>query len=64
MRKICTDEVRGVKMKKKCFAIRKNVFSLLLFLDCSFGFAFPRRFVELEEGVLIIFKITQNGEEL
>jgi hypothetical protein len=35
MRKLCTDEVGGVKMKKnekkKHFVIKKNVFSLLLF---------------------------------
>jgi hypothetical protein len=42
MRKLCTDE-GGVKMKKKRrFAIRKTVFSLLLFFDCFFGFAAQR----------------------
>jgi hypothetical protein len=45
MRKLCTDEVGGVKMKEKInsrIAIPKNVFFLLLFLGCSFGFAFQR----------------------
>jgi hypothetical protein len=46
MRKLCTDEVGWVKMKKnekkKHFSIRKNEFSLLLFFGCSFGFAFRR----------------------
>jgi hypothetical protein len=47
VRKICTDdEVRGPKRKKNekkpCFVILKNIFSLLLFLGCSFGFAFQR----------------------
>jgi hypothetical protein len=38
MRKLCTDELGGVKMKKKekmCFVIRKNLFSLLLFFLAS-----------------------------
>jgi len=55
LRKLCTDEVGGAKMKKMkimCFAIRKNVFCLLLFFGCSFGFAFQRWFVELEKGHL------------
>jgi hypothetical protein len=31
------------KLKQTCFAIRKNnIFSLLLFLGWSFGFAFQR----------------------
>jgi hypothetical protein len=38
MRKLCTDEVGGVKMKKARFAIRK----ILLFFGCSFGFVFQR----------------------
>jgi hypothetical protein len=45
MRKLCTDEVGGVKMKKKKiarFTIRKNVVFLMLFLGCLFGFAFQR----------------------
>jgi hypothetical protein len=46
MRKLCTDEVGGVKMKKNekktCFVIRKNVFSFLLFSGWSFGFALQR----------------------
>jgi len=45
MRNICTDEV-GVKMKKtekkRVLQFQNNVFSLLLFSGCSFGFAFPR----------------------
>jgi len=42
-KKLCTNEIGGVKMKKKtCFAIQKNIFSLLLFFACSFGFAFER----------------------
>jgi hypothetical protein len=40
MRKLCTDEVEGVKMKKARITIRTNVFSLLLFFGCSFGFGF------------------------
>jgi hypothetical protein len=47
MRKLCTDEIGGVKMKKNekntCFVIPKNVFSFLLFLGWSFGFALQRR---------------------
>jgi hypothetical protein len=35
-------KVKGIKMKKKSFATPKNVFSLLLFLGWSFGFAFQR----------------------
>jgi len=46
MRKLWTDEVGGVKMKKNekktHFVIQKNVFSLLLFFGCSFGFPFQR----------------------
>jgi hypothetical protein len=43
MRKLCAAEAGGVKMKKKMhFVIRKNVFSLLLFFACSFGFVFQR----------------------
>jgi hypothetical protein len=46
MRKLCTDEVGEVKMKKNekkmHFAIWKNIFSLLLFSGCSLGFAFQR----------------------
>jgi hypothetical protein len=51
MRKLCTDEVRGSKRrkmkkqneKKTHFAIERNViFSLLLFIACSFSFAFQR----------------------
>ncbi len=55
MTKLCTDEVGGIKMKKKKkmhFIIWKNVFSLLLFFGCSFGFAFQRWFVELGKGLL------------
>jgi hypothetical protein len=40
------------KEKKKCFEIQKNVFSLQLFLSWSLGFAFQRRFVELEVVLL------------
>ncbi len=38
MRKLCTNEVGGVKMKKKKHILwfEKNVFSLLLFFGCSF----------------------------
>jgi hypothetical protein len=46
MRKLCADEVGGVKMEKnekeRVFVIRKNVFSLLLLFGYSFGFAFQR----------------------
>jgi len=42
-------------LKKTDFAIRNNVFSLLLFFSCSFGFAFPR-FVQLEKLFLQHFK--------
>ncbi len=38
------------------FAIRKNVFSLLLFLGQSLGFAFQRWFVEHEKVLLQHFK--------
>jgi hypothetical protein len=43
---------RKMKKKKTSFAIRKNVFSFQLFFGCSFGFAFQRRFVELERALL------------
>jgi hypothetical protein len=43
-------------MKKSSFAIRKNVFSLLLFFGWSFGFPFQRGFVELEKAILKHFK--------
>jgi len=45
MRKLCTDEVGGVKMEK---ITKKHILqfekknSLLLFFGCSFGFAFER----------------------
>jgi hypothetical protein len=55
LRKLCTDEVIGVKMKKMKnmhFAIWKNIFSLLPFSGCSFGFAFQRWFVKLEKELL------------
>jgi hypothetical protein len=42
--------------EKTHFAIRKNVFSLLLFFGHSFGFAFPRWFVKLEKVFLQNFK--------
>jgi hypothetical protein len=46
MRKLCIDEVGEVKMKKNekkhVLQFEKNVFSLLLFCGCSFGFAFQR----------------------
>jgi len=39
MRKLCNDEVGGVKMKKNekknCCVIQKNIFFLLLFFGCS-----------------------------
>jgi len=44
-KKFCTDEIAGVKMKKmkkNAFCNSKNIFSLLLFFGCSFGFAFQR----------------------
>ncbi len=44
------------KWKKTCFVIQKNIFSLLLVFGCSFGFAFPRWFVELENALLWHFK--------
>jgi hypothetical protein len=44
MRKLCTHELAGVKMKrnekKTHFAIQNNVFSLLLFFGCSFALHF------------------------
>jgi len=42
MRKLCTDEVGGVKMKKKHVMQFGKKISLLLFFGCSFGFAFER----------------------
>ncbi len=46
MRKLCTDEVGGVKMKKmkkKAFCnLKQKKNSLPLFFGCSFGFAFQR----------------------
>jgi hypothetical protein len=46
MRKLCTDEIGGVKMKKNekktCFVIRKNVFSILSFLAAPLALHFPR----------------------
>jgi hypothetical protein len=43
MRKLCSDEVGGVKMEgKKGIIIHKNIFSLLIFFGCSFGFAFQK----------------------
>ncbi len=36
-------------MKKMCFVIWKNVFFLLLFYGCSFGFPFQKWFVKLEK---------------
>jgi len=44
------------KKKKKSFEIWKNIFSLQLFFGLSFGFAFPRWFVELEKALLQHFK--------
>jgi hypothetical protein len=43
-KKLCTNEVGGVKMKKKNHVSRfkENIVSLLLFFACSIGFAFPR----------------------
>jgi hypothetical protein len=52
MRKLCTNEIGGVKMKKNekktCFTIRK----ILFFSGCSFGFAFQRWLVKLEHNIL------------
>jgi hypothetical protein len=48
-------KVEGVKMKKNeknAFCNLKNVFFLLLFLGWLFGFAFQRRFGELEKLLL------------
>jgi hypothetical protein len=46
MRKLCTDEIGGVKMKKNekktRFTIRKNIFSLLLFVAASLALHFKR----------------------
>jgi hypothetical protein len=48
MRKLCINEVGGVKIKKneknkkKNFVIQKNVFSLLLFFLAAFGFTLQR----------------------
>jgi hypothetical protein len=45
MRKLCNDEVGGVKMKKNekklILQFEKHIF-FISFFDCSFGFAFPR----------------------
>ncbi len=50
-------KVKGIKMKKKTvLQFKKNVFSLLLFLGWSFGFAFQRWFVELEKAPIKHFK--------
>jgi hypothetical protein len=54
MRKLCTDEVGRVKMKKNAFCNWKNVFSLLLLFDCSV--AFQRLFLKLEKVLLQRFK--------
>jgi hypothetical protein len=42
MRKLCTDEVGGVKMKKneKHFVIWQKIFSLLLVFGCSLALHF------------------------
>jgi hypothetical protein len=60
MKKLCIDEVGEVKMKKNeknlILQFEKNIFSLLLFFGCSFGFAFQRWFVELEKVLLEHFK--------
>jgi hypothetical protein len=52
MRKLCTNEVGGVKMKK----MKKYFFSLLLSFGYCFGFALQRSFVELEKALLYHFK--------
>jgi len=52
MRKICTDEVREVKMKIKVFCNLKKCILFSPFFDCSFGFAFQRCFGELEKAIL------------
>jgi hypothetical protein len=52
MRKICTDEVREVKMKKKVFCNLKKCFLFSPFFDSSFGFAFQGCFGELEKAIL------------
>jgi len=52
------------KLKKKQFAIWKNLFSLLLFFGWSFGFAFPRCFVELEKALLWHFKSLKMEKNL
>jgi hypothetical protein len=45
MRKLCTDEVGGVKMKKNeknvFFNLKKGIF-FTVFFGCSFDFAFQR----------------------
>jgi hypothetical protein len=35
-------KIKKNEQKKKRFAIQRNVFSLLLFIACSFSFAFQR----------------------
>jgi hypothetical protein len=42
----------GFEFQGSHFVIRKHVFSLLLFVGWSLGFAFPKRFVELEKALL------------
>jgi len=43
-------------MKKKCFAIRKNIIYFLLLFTYSFGFSFKKWFIKLEKVLLQHFK--------
>jgi len=49
LRKLCINELQGVKMKKNenktCFAVRKNVFSLLIFWAGPLALHFKDDFV-------------------
>jgi hypothetical protein len=59
MRKLCTDEVGEVKMKKnekKVFCNLKKCICFTAIFGFSFGFAFQRWFVELEKALLEHFK--------
>jgi hypothetical protein len=49
---LCTDEIKGVKMKKnekKNVLQLKKTFFIIIIFGCSFGFAFQTWFVELEK---------------
>ncbi len=44
---------RGQNEEKNILQFEKNIFSLVLFFGCSFGFAFQRWFVKLEKALLL-----------